>query len=363
MGKYLLENYEIYKQYKIRPKPLNEDLKNRGRGQFNIVNINWADFEVARGNYQVNKLFTLINRADNPVLTIGPDCPSWVTDNESDYFASFIRQVGSCLKDNHKLEGVIVTSEKSFVQVWDAYIDAFSDFILFVDINNKDLINYFNIHKKDFGLIIRCSENNWLDACEKLAEEHLQDVWKSNPVLLQIEENCVGTNISKQAAFWHASMANLKMDIGYRIELRRLTYPKTVSTNGALPLRFWFVNTGSAPCYHEFNMYLRLKNENNIYDIPLNVNSRSWLIGDIIHNEIAKLPDMVPGRYKVLVGIFFKDNTPMNLNINNDVENGFYDLGLIDVDAVCRDEYFHIWDNYYPEGYYPLEDPQSPVKN
>lgn len=360
MGKYALENYERYNTYKIRPQPLPMAPDSKGRGQFHKVTLTWKELEPVRGGYNLRELHRLIDDTSNPVLMIKADFPSWVTERASECFASFIRKIGSSLDGNYKLEGIVITTIESCSHEWEAYIDAFGEFPLLVDMHNQELIQYLTIHNMDFGLIVKCSETNWIECCEKLAEYNLQEVWKKRPVLLQIEDSSCGPHIERQAWSWHASMANVPMDLGFSIALRRLTYPKQVSSNGALPLRFWFVNTGSAPCYRDSKVWIRLQQGSNRYDISLRVNTKDWLLGDVTYNEIVKLPEMDPGTYKVSLGIFFEDHSPMQLNMNCTIDHGFYELGSIEIDVVPREEYFHIWDEYYPEGYYPLEDPQSP---
>lgn len=363
MGKYSLENYEKYKAYKIRPRQLHSAPNNKGRGQFQTIKVKWKDLEPERGDYDLHNLLNLISKATNPVLQIEAEAPSWVREHTSEYFASFIRKVGSALIGFHQLEGIIITEMEASSQEWDAFIDAFDEHCLLADINNFRLIKYLTIHNIPFGLIVPCSESNWIDCCEKFAAYNLQEIWKKRPVLLQIEDDSCGTHIGRQALAWHASMANLNMNLGYCISLRRLTYPKQVSSGGALPLRFWFVNTGSAPCYHDFTVRIRLQKGDKIYEIPLNTNGDDWSLGDITYNEIVKLPEVIPGNYTLSLGIFFKDHSPMRLNMDCKKNGGFYELGMIEIDLVDRKEYFHIWDDYYPEGYYPLEDPQSPDEN
>lgn len=360
MGEYSLESYEKLITYKIRPQTLPVAPGNRGRGLFHMITLSWSELEPKRGEYNLRELHPLIVNTSNPVLRIENDIPSWAKEQSNEYFASFIRKIASSLSGNHNLEGIVITTMGSSYSEWKAYIDGFGKTPLLADIHNQELINYLTIHNIDFGIFVKCREANWIECCEKFAKYHLQDVWEKRPILLQIEDSNYGPNIERQALAWHASMANVPMDIGLCFALRRLTYPKKVSSKGALPLRFWFVNTGSAPCYRDLKVWIRLQQGTNRYHIQLRVNPKDWFLGDITYNEIVKLPDMVPDNYKVSIGIFFEDHSSLELNIKSIVDQGFYELGTIAVDLDPRDEYFHIWDDYYPEGYYPLEDPQRP---
>ena len=139
-----------------------------------------------------------------------------------------------------------------------------------------------------------------------------------------------------------------------------MTYPETASSNGSLPLRFWFVNTGSSRIYQEFDLRLQLQQDDATYELPLHAATNSWLTGDLIHNEIIQLPDLLPGQYTLSLGLFFQEHSYIKLNQQGKEEKGFYELGLLSVESISNDPLRNIWDTYYPEGYYPLEDPQVP---
>ena len=126
-----------------------------------------------------------------------------------------------------------------------------------------------------------------------------------------------------------------------------------------MPLRFWFVNTGTSPCYDQLKLKVKLSIEKQQWIIDLAIKGSHWMLGEIVENKIAVLPDLKPGNYTVSIGLFSK-NQPILLDIDASLQDGFYQVGQVDVDTQNRDELFHIWDTYYPEGYYPLEDPKAP---
>jgi hypothetical protein len=182
------------------------------------------------------------------------------------------------------------------------------------------------------------------------------------------------------------------MNLGYNFTLRRLTYPKIIAGKGALPVRFWFVNTGSAPSYKKLQLKLKLEfrqelpndsqqklsyehqqgnsyvtqqripseAERTDYTFPLHIDHNTWKIGDITHNEILPLPDMKNGIYLLSVGMFLLDGAPIHLDLRAKEKQGYYELGIIEVNNSLTDDLLHAWDDFYPEGYYPLEDPQVP---
>jgi hypothetical protein len=360
MGKYSLENYNTFETYKIRPQPLLKVPENRGRGQITYLEFSWEELEASRGEYNIAPIVEAIAATVNPVLVIKPTKPSWLTNSIEECFASLIRRVGSSLSGNKKLTGVTISTVKESSREWEAYIDAFDNIPILVDLKNSKLIRYLKEKRIPFGLIVNCSEDNWIDCCEALARLGLQNTWEQRPVILHITDTIAGDHVQREHLRWHVGFSNLPMNMGYDFSLRRLISPKNISSKGALPLRFWFVNNGSAPCYHEFTLKILLQQGSTKYELTMNIDRKTWQLGDITHNEIVQLPEMKQGVYTLLAGIFFDDHMPMHLNLQGNVEKGFYELGRIEVDTNNRDDLFHAWDDFYPEGYYPLEDPKAP---
>lgn len=360
MGKYSLENYEKYKTYKIRPQIRQTSPENIGCKTINYITLLWEELETERGRYDMNPLQEALRKTRNPVLILNPRIPTWVNDHGSEYFSKLIRKVGSFLSGNRQLVGVVISTAEDSSREWEAYIQAFDDIPILADIHNNMLIHYLSVSQTGFGLIVKCSEETWLESAEAFARQNLQYTWERYPVLLQVTGDVCGPHIVSQAMRWHAVAADKQLEIGYNFIIRRLTYPQEVSSNGALPLRFWFENTGNAPCYREFTIMIRLQQGNLSYDIPLMADTKAWKLGDITYNEIVSLPAMKQGTYTISVGAFFEENNPMYLGIETPEINGFYSMGTIAVDMVEREELFHIWEDYYPEGYYPLEDPKAP---
>lgn len=360
MGKYSLENFEKYKTYKIRPQPLKTHPGNFGRGKVSFLTISWAELEPERGCFDLLPIESKLTEIHNPVLVIEPSPPRWASESVSAFYAGMIRKVGSVYDGDARLLGVAVRTLKNSPEELDAYRAAFPATELFCYLKSREDIRYYKNQSAEFGLIIQCNGENRVECGELMAKQNLQTVWKRNPVLIELPDEMAASVMENAAGFWHAALSNQEMDIGFNFSLRRLTYPKTVSAGGALPLRFWFVNTGTAPCYQKFQLKLKLSGDRQNYEIPLKAQTGQWEIGDIVHNEIVKLPETVLGRYQVSVGLFYENGNPVSLDITNSSTSGFYEVGTIEVDSQQRDDLFHIWETYYPEGYYPLEDPQAP---
>ncbi len=359
MGKYALENYSPYETYKIRPLTLPEAPSNFGRGQYNSVEFTWEELEPERGRYLFSLIGKKLSELHNPILVINQVPPHWLNENPEECFAHLVRRVAGVLT-GQKLIGVVISSAYDSEKIWDAYIESFNNVPLLADLKKAALIRYLKEKEQPFGLLVECCESNWMECCELFAQYRLQNTWMQMPVLLQLQGKAAGPHIRRESLRWHAGLADQSMDLGYNITLRRLTYPKKLTENGALPVRFWFANNGSAPCYQGFDLKLRLEQEEFNHEFTLSIDRNAWGLGDIIHNEILSLPQLQEGSYLLSVGVFFVDGCPMKLNLHAEESGGFYKLGTIEVDNQGGKDLSHTWDDFYPDGYYPLEDPQLP---
>jgi len=360
VGKYSLENFEKYKTYKIRPEPLDSHPNNLGRGQFFFLNVPWTEVEPERGRFELSSIEKALENAFNPVLVIDPTPPAWAMSNVSTFYANLIIKIGSRYDGDERLTGAVISTIQNNAEEIDAYHIAFTKTKLFVNLQDQVAISYLKSQSIDFGLLVKLDSENRMECCELFARQNLQFVWERNPVLVQSANEQSDAYAYQEALRWHAAFSNHLLDLGFNFSLRRLTYPKAISNNGALPLRFWFVNSGTSLCYKKFHLSLLLFQDGLSYRLPLHVDTETWGLGDITHNEIVKLPAIKLGQYTVAVGLFFENNEPIRIDIKNNSNHGFYEVGTVEVDTMQRDDLFHIWDDYYPEGYYPLEDPQAP---
>ncbi|OMF68234.1 DUF4832 domain-containing protein [Paenibacillus glucanolyticus] len=360
MTPYSLENYEKYKTVKIRPVPLPNKNHDPGHGQFQYVRLSWRELEPARGEFRLEGIEEALRAALNPILVLMPDLPVWVKNDADDCFAALIRKVGSYIGSDRRLTAVLISTLSDSKEEWNAYIEAFDSQTMLAELQNDRLIQYVKERSCGFGLLVRCSEANWIECCEAFAVQKLQHVWKSHPVVLHVTDLACGPNIRREALRWHASLSNVNTGLGYDLALRRLTYPETVSSHGSLPLRFWFANTGSSRIYRDFQICVQLRQGEVSYELPLHAATHTWLTGDHVHNEMVPLPDMSPGSYTLSIALYFEDRSYVALNIQNRQQNGYYEAGSIQVEITHEDPLTNIWDTYYPEGYYPLEDPVVP---
>ncbi len=211
------------------------------------------------------------------------------------------------------------------------------------------------------ALILKPDADGWTDTAWMLAEKGLQRHWREHPVYAWL--NSPPDEWKKAELMnWHVKAANFDAALGADVRLRRLTCPKTLSSGGALPLRLWFDNAGSSPVYGAMRVVIRLDGKET-FDIALNTKPGLLRkVGDIVHNEIVRLPDMRPGTYAMSVGVSGPDGV-FRMNVAGEEHEGFHALCDVPVDGIPRPELFHAWDDYYPEGYYPLEDPKEPLRD
>lgn len=356
MGKYSLESYEQYKTHKLRPKALTVKPINLGCDTYEIVTARWTSLEPQKAQYEMQTLRDKTTKTT--LLKIDESAPEWAKDKK-DYLSAFIRKLGSELDGNPNIIGVLIENKDKSEMILQDYLDGFSKTHLIARLEDQDQIGQLQKVGAKFGLLVTAKAGNRLDCCELLARYNLQHTWKKAPVLIYFTPDANEQDFAQDVQRWHVSAANKSMGLGYNLSLRRLTYPKQVSSLGAMPLRFWFVNTGTSPYYDRAKLKVKLTRETKSWTIDLNINTDHWMLGDIVENKIALLPDLNTGHYEVSVGLFCLGR-PVLLDIDAPVKDGFYQLGQVDVDTQNRDDLFHIWDTYYPEGYYPLEDPKAP---
>jgi hypothetical protein len=124
--------------------------------------------------------------------------------------------------------------------------------------------------------------------------------------------------------------------MGYRYVLRKFTYPSVVRPHGELKFTSWWENKGVAPCYRDFVLALRLRNESSSELLPTEADIRTWLPGDIVYDDQVFLPLALPeGEYDLELGLLdSRTRQPrIRLAIAGRMADGWYPLGKISVAA------------------------------
>jgi len=186
----------------------------------------------------------------------------------------------------------------------------------------------------------------------------MQDAWKTAPVSLEVcwvmqhwkDMDWDVDYIIDQSLKWHISSFNGKSSavpvewepnvdrwlkrMGYRFELRKLTFTEKIGVGEALSITSWWENKGVAPCYHKFPLCIRLKNGEKTTILPTKADIRTWLPGDNLHDEDLVIPaDLPSGKYELSIGILDKEgNYPkVQLAISGKDPDGWYPMGEIEI--------------------------------
>jgi hypothetical protein len=157
--------------------------------------------------------------------------------------------------------------------------------------------------------------------------------------------------VFEQALKWHVSSFNAKSSpvppewrplvdewlkkMGYRLVLRKLTYPARVAPGGALPYTTWWENVGVAPCYGDFALALRLVGPARTVVRTTDAPVRSWLPGDSLHDGRVFLPrDLPEGTYELQLGLVSRESREpqVRLAIEGRTADGWYAMGPVRVE-------------------------------
>ena len=310
----------------------------------------------------------------------------WRTDPENSlyvqHFTRLVRALGKRYDGHPNLELVDV----SIVGAWgegeyterlkdttmralvDSYFDSFQRTPLVMQPTDRRT-NTYALSRRDAGWRadclgdMRCADGaGWchmFDAYpEAIINFGVQDAWKKAPVTL---EACwvmqhwknKGWNVDyiiEQSLKWHISSFNNKSSavpaewepqvkrwlnrMGYRLVLRRFTYPESVQAGGTMAITSWWENTGVAPCYRMYPFAIRLRGAGGEAIIDTRADVRSWLPGDAVYDDTLAAPaELAPGEYEIGVAIVdpVTRKPKVKLAIAGVDEGGWYNLGAITV--------------------------------
>jgi len=117
---------------------------------------------------------------------------------------------------------------------------------------------------------------------------------------------------------------------GYRLVLRRFSYPNSAKAGAMMLVASWWVNKGVAPVYGEYRLAFAIDKT----VMPANVDLKKWLPGDQVFDGPLYVPESVkPGSHKIRVGILdARTGEPaIHLAIEGRQADGWYELGAIDI--------------------------------
>lgn len=352
-----LELYEKYPTVRCRPVCTGE----KAASAMRVIRPKWAHIAPEKGVFHFDLVENPAGPEETVLLHVDLTPPAWAEGPED--AAAFVRLLGAALEGGASYAGALVElggisegAKKAMLRAWRVGFDRTA---LVARAEDTALLEALRREGITFGLLLNVT-GGILPARETLARNHLQRVWETAPVFLRAMDCPEGLQeLRRVAAGWHALAADVPGLVPGRLTLRRLTYPAAVEAGGALPMRFWWQVMGDSPIYGPTKVVARLVGENQI-DLPLEDEKFIRLPGDATHNQIVTLPPLPMGEYTLLIGVEGADGKLLPLAMDAPLKDGLYEVGKVVLDETPRPELFAAWDDYYPEGYYPLEDPKLP---
>jgi hypothetical protein len=314
-----------------------------------------------------------------------PQDPRWAVDPMNPayayYFGEMIRALGARYDGNPDLNvvdvsivgawgegsGTALLSKDVRLALLDSYLDAFHKTQLVVQPGSPQTDAYV-LSKAHVGWRADCLgdmggfDPNWNHMTDFYPEAiiggGLADAWKKAPVtmeacwVMQVWKNH-GWDVNyimDQAIKWHVSSFNAKSSavpqewwpevnrwltrMGYRFALRRFTYPSSIEANHQLAFTSWWENQGDAPCYQQFPLALRLRNERHSAVMVTAADIRNWMPGDSLYNDSVYIPaDLPDGDYDLSIAMVDRDTREprVKLAIAGMEKDGWYALGKIKI--------------------------------
>lgn len=344
MGKYSLDAFEVHPLVKLRPSVAKPE-----HSCYRLLELCRWELEPESGMRQPPEI-----GEDRVLLRLRWDAADDISD-----VCGFIRRMGSCYAGGKKLEGVVLASDtftgSALEQLVRAYRQGFESTFLLAQ-PGTEVMDVCRREGIPMGLWLPLSEGI-LNLRRNIAKSHLSRNWESFPVYiysdgeLSVQELDAGRR-------WHCSGANVMAPLGARMTLRRMMFPRDLTSGGIMPLRLWWQNIGTAPVYENVRVRLVLQNEKEQYAVTVPGTMKPGL-GDTTFNEAALLPQASCGTYSLWVGLE-TDRENLPLAMAAPMENGLYRIGEITLDDVLRPYLETMWADQYADGYYPLEDPAQP---
>ncbi len=311
----------------------------------------------------------------------------WRTDPEDPRYAAcfgrMIRVLGARYDGHPDLESVDLAivgawgegagsellSPKTREALVSSYLEAFASTPLIMLLTDPKT-NGYGLSRRDVGWRVDCLgdmggfSKSWchmLDAYpEGIITCGMQDAWKRAPVSLEVcwvmkhwkEQGWDIDYIIDQSLKWHISSFNGKSSavpeqwwpqvnrwlkrMGYRLVLRRFSYPAEAASHAKLSFTSWWENKGVAPCYRHFPLALRLQGAGRTEVLETAADIRTWLPGDSIYSDAVFLPaDLPKGEYDLSLALLdpWTRQPKVQLAIEGRQPDGWYPVGKIKVTA------------------------------
>lgn len=316
-----------------------------------------------------------------------PEFPFWKVDpNESsyaDYWSSFIHAFARRF-DGHPVinsvdlaivgawgegGGTEFMKPEAVRQIVDAYMDGFKTTPLQALLHDPQSSKIINARKANIGFRVDCLGDmggfhgqEWSHMTDfypqNIRNFNMSDAWEKGPVQF---EACWHMNdwyvqgwdidyIIEESLKWHISSFNNKGTVvpepwrgkvarwvekmGYRLELRKLTYDSEANAGGPLSIEALWANVGVAPVYNRYPLVVRLVGQGWTYRLESREDIREWLPDqDVIWTEKLALPSDLPeGAYELEIGIETGVEEIGNVRLAIEgCRDGYYPMGAITV--------------------------------
>lgn len=253
------------------------------------------------------------------------------------------------------------TYQKPLIDIW---LKAFPHTTLLMNFDEPEALAYGTQHGAGWRLDcwgdMKHGYSEMLDQYpEEVAQTGIQDVWKQRPVSLEtcgtpsswLRDKYDLNYILAQALRWHVTSVNVKSSpippewraqfedfekrMGYRFILRRLEYPKAVTSGSMMPVQMWWFNAGVAPIYRDYRLALQLQSGDKQVTVQVPADVKHWLPGDSVVDEPLYVPSGLPaGQYHVRIGLLDpRSGEPaIRLAIEGRQPDGWYDVGSIQIE-------------------------------
>ncbi len=344
MGKYSLDAFEVHPLVKLRPSVTELE-----RSCYRLLELSRSELEPESGMLNPPEI-----GAGRVLLRLRWDMADDISD-----VCGFIRRMGSCYAGGKAFAGVVVTAGTftgaALGQLVQAYRQGFDGTFLLAQ-PGTECMDICRREGIPTGLWLPLSEGI-LNLRRSIAKDNLARNWENHPVYLYSDGELSVEELDA-AQRWHCSGANVMAPLGAQLTLRRMMFPRDLTSGGIMPLRIWWQNIGTAPMYHEVRMQLVLQNGKEQVAVSVPGTLRPGL-GDATFNTTGLLPQVPCGTYSLWVGLE-TDRVTLPLAMDAPMKNGLYHIGEITLDDTVRPYLDTMWEEQYADGYYPLEDPAQP---
>ena len=297
------------------------------------------------------------------------------------HFGKFIRELGAHYDGHPDLELVDVSivgawgegagsedlTEPTLKGLLDCYLDSFPRTRLVLQLKDERATRY-SLGKRPVGWRVDCLgdmggfSKTWSHMNDYYPQElirtGMQEALRRAPVTMEVcwvmqywkNHGWDIDHIIEESLKWHLSSFNAKSSavpadwwpqvnrwlkkMGYRLVLRKFTYPAVVQPQGKLAWTSWWENKGVAPCYRNFPLALRLKDNQRTAVLLTDADITGWLPGDNLFDGSVTVPAELPaGHYELEIALLDpRTKQPkVRLAIAGRGEEGWYNLGKIEV--------------------------------